>query len=77
MAAHVVLKWTHRVFSNLKRWGLGVFHGLRRQHLKRYLDEFVFRWNRRRHTAAAFDTLLGISAGLGHASYRDIVEQRA
>jgi transposase-like protein len=77
MAAHVVLKWTHRVFSNLKRWGLGVFHGLRRPHLQRYLDEFVFRWNRRRHTAAAFDTLLGIGTRLGHASYRDFVKQRA
>lgn len=33
MAAHVVLKWTHRVFSNLKRWALGTFHGLRSQHL--------------------------------------------
>lgn len=77
MAAHVILKWTHRVFANLKRWGLGVFHGLRRPHLQRYLDEFVFRWNRRRHTAAAFDTLLGIGTRLGHASYRDFVGQRA
>ena len=58
--AHLVLIWIHRVFSNLKRWALGTFHGLRRAHLRRYLDEFVFRWNRRRHTATAFDTLLGI-----------------
>ena len=56
--AHLVLIWIHRVFSNLKRWALGTFHGLRRAHLRRYLDEFVFRWNRRRHTATAFDTLL-------------------
>lgn len=76
MAAHVVLRWTHRVFSNLKRWGLGTFHGLRRQHLKRHLDEFVFRWNRRRHTAAAFDTLLGLGARLAPATARDFVEQR-
>ena len=76
MAAHVVLPWTHRVFSNLKRWGLGTFHGLRRQHLKRHLDEFVFRWNRRRHTAAAFDTLLGLGARLAPATARDFVEQR-
>ena len=75
--AHLVLKWTHRVFSNLKRWALGTFHGLRRAHLRRYLDEFVFRWNRRRHTDAAFDTLLGIGVGLQPASYRDFVEQRA
>ena len=46
--AHLVLTWIHRVFSNLKRWALGTFHGLRRAHLRRYLDEFVFRWNRRR-----------------------------
>ena len=30
MAAHLVLPWTHRVFSNLKRWALGTYHGLRR-----------------------------------------------
>lgn len=76
MAAHVVLKWTHRVFSNLKTWALGTFHGLRSQHLKRYLDEFVFRWNRRRHTAPAFDSLLGLGARLAPATARDFVEQR-
>ena len=76
MAAHVVLKWTHRMVSNLKRWGLGVYHGLRRQHLRRYLDEFVFRWNRRRHTASAFDTLLGLGARLAPATARDFVAQR-
>lgn len=36
--------------SNLKRWFLGTLHGVRKQRLGRYLDEFVFRWNRRRHT---------------------------
>ena len=75
--AHLVLRWVHRVFSNLKRWALGTFHGLRRPHLRRYLDEFVFRWNRRRHTATAFDTLLGIGTRLPPAGHRDIVEQRA
>ena len=74
--AHLVLTWIHRVFSNLKRWALGTFHGLRRAHLRRYLDEFVFRWNRRRHTATAFDTLLGIGTRLRPADYRDIVGQR-
>ncbi len=29
MTAHVVLPWIHRVFSNLKTWALGVYHGLR------------------------------------------------
>ena len=44
-------------------------------HLHRYLDEFVFRWNRCRHTATAFDTLLGICTRLRPVDYRDIVGQ--
>jgi predicted RNA-binding Zn-ribbon protein involved in translation (DUF1610 family) len=53
MAAHIVLPWVHRIFSNLKVWALGVYHGLRRKHLQCYLDEFVFRFNRRRLGATA------------------------
>ncbi len=71
-AAHVVLRSTHRVFSNFKRWALGTFHGLRRPHLRRYLDEFVWRWNLRRHAASAFDGLLGLGARLGSATAREI-----
>ena len=37
-----------KIFSNLKVWALGVYHGLRRKHLQSYLDEFVFRFNRRK-----------------------------
>ena len=74
--AHEVMHWVHRVFSNFKRWGKGTFHGLRKRHVQRYLDEFVFRWNRRRHMRTAFDTLLGIGVSLGPATYRDFVEQR-
>jgi hypothetical protein len=40
--------------------GLGVYHGLRRQHLQAYLDEFGFRLNRRHTPAAAFERLLGL-----------------
>ena len=49
MAAHVVLPWVHRVFANVKTWALGVYHGLREKHLQSYLDEFVFRFNRRQN----------------------------
>ena len=58
--AHLVLPWVHRVFANAKRWALGVYHGLRPKHLQAYLDEFVFRFNRRRTPHAAFDRLLGL-----------------
>ncbi len=75
MAAHVLLPWIHRAFSNMKRWLLGTLHGVRKPHLKRSLDEFVFRWNRRRVTA--FESLLGLAARLDHASMRDFIDQRA
>ena len=48
--AHLVLTWIHRVFSNHEALGARNLHGLRRAHLRRYLDEFVFRWNRSRRT---------------------------
>ena len=65
MPAHVFLPWIHRVFSNLKRWGLGVYHGFRRRYLQAYLDEFAFRWNRRKWVGSAFDRLLGIGCEVG------------
>ena len=71
--AHLVLPWIHRVFANAKRWALGVYHGLRRQHLQTYLDEFVFRFNRRRNPAAAFERLLGLSLTLEPATYQMLV----
>jgi hypothetical protein len=77
MAAHVALPWIHRLFSNLKRWGLGVYHGLRKTNLQHDLDEFVFRFNRRRTRHAAFDTLLGIGARTAPAPYRVLIRKAA
>jgi ISXO2-like transposase domain/Transposase zinc-ribbon domain len=73
--AHLVLPWVHRVFANAKRWGLGVYHGLRRQHLQAYLDEFVFRLNRRRTPAAAFERLLGLAVALQPAPYQMLINR--
>jgi ISXO2 transposase-like protein len=77
MAAHVVLPWVHRIFSNLKVWALGVDHGLRRRHLQSYLDEFVFRFNRRRTRHAAFRSLLGIAAGHQPITYKMLISPEA
>jgi hypothetical protein len=77
MAAHIVLPWTHRVFANLKAWALGVYHGLRRKHLQSYLDEFVFRFNRRRHRHASFRSLLGIAAGHVPLTYEMLISPEA
>jgi hypothetical protein len=73
MAAHVVMPAIHRVFSNLKTWGLGVYHGLRRKHLKAYLNEFTFRFNRRRSRHAAFAALLALGATLKPMTYKMLI----
>jgi hypothetical protein len=73
--AHAVLPWVHRVFANAKRWAMGVYHGLRPGHLQAYLDEFVFRFNRRRAPHAAFDRLLGLSLTLQPATYQMLVSR--
>ena len=77
MAAHVVLPWVHRVFSNLKTWALGVYHGLRAKHLQSYLDEFVFRFNRRKSRHAAFPSILGIAASLKPVTYKMLITPEA
>jgi hypothetical protein len=77
MAAHIILPWTHRVFANLKTWALGVYHGLRRQHLQSYLDEFTFRFNRRRTRNAAFRSLLGIAVARMPITYNMLIKPEA
>jgi len=76
MAAHIPLKWIHRVFALLKRWGLGTYHGLRRQHLDTYLNEFVFRYNRRFYRHVSFETILGLAIHRSPVSYWDITGQQ-
>ncbi len=59
--ASVLLPRVHRTFSNLKTWLKGTHHGVSAKHLPHYVDEFVFRSNRRRTPMAAFQSLLGLS----------------
>ena len=73
MAGHVPLPWIHRVFALLKRWGLGTYHGLRRKHVDTYLNELVFRFNRRFYRHVSFETVLRLASRHDPASYWDIV----
>jgi transposase-like protein len=49
-----------RAIGNLQQWLIGTYHGVSRDQLQVYLDEFVFRHNRRQTPMAAFQTLLGL-----------------
>ena len=59
--ASKLLPRVHRTFSNLKTWLKGTHHGVSAKHLPHYVDEFVFRFNRRRTPMAAFQSLLGLT----------------
>jgi transposase-like protein len=54
------LPMIHLVFSNLKAWLLGTHHSVSPRHMQAYLNEFVFRFNRRFYPMTAVDSILGI-----------------
>lgn len=69
-----MLPLAHRTISNLKTWLQGTHRGVAPEHLQSYLDEFVFRHNRRRTPLAAFQTLLGLGAIHTPTTYAQIVQ---
>ena len=77
MAAHLVLFWIHRVFSLMKRWGMGTFHGFRPKHLDRYLDEYAFRFNRRYWRRVSFDRILGLAVDHVPHDYAAVVGRKS
>ena len=61
-----------RALGNLPQWLIGTYHGVSRTQLQVYLDAFVFRHNRRKQPAAAFQTLLGFGTGRKSTEYQRI-----
>ena len=79
-AAHEAMPRVHKVASLLKRWLLGTHQGgIQRQHLDYYLDEFTFRFNRRRSNARGllFHRLAEQAAAVDPAPYRTIIGKPA
>src|SRR6266851_2730194 len=76
-----LLPAVHRVASLAKRWLLGTHQGsVDEAHLPGYLNEFAFRFNRRRSASRGlvFYRLLELAAGHDPVRYRDlIVRQRS
>ena len=71
-----VLPRAHRALSNLKTWLQGTHHGVSPKHLHVYLNEFVFRHNRRRTPLAGFQTLLGLGTVHQPTPYRQITRRQ-
>ena len=71
-----LLPGVHRVASLAKRWLLGTHQGsVDEAHLQAYLDEFVFRFNRRRSRSRGLVFYRVLELAVGHAPvrYRDLV----
>jgi transposase-like protein len=74
--AHRSHPGVHRVASLLQRWILGIYHGaIQREHLDTYLEEFVFRFNRRssRSRGLLFYRLLEQAVATAPLTYEDII----
>jgi transposase-like protein len=61
-----------RAIGNLQQWLIGTYHGVSKPQLQIYLDEFVFRHNRRKTPAASFQTLLGLGTSRKSTEYEQI-----
>ena len=75
--AHQSMPGVHRVASLVQRWILGTHHGaVQPEHLDAYLDEFVFRFNRRtsRSRGMLFYRLLQQAVATGPITYGDVVD---
>lgn len=71
-----LLPAVHRVASLAKRWLLGTHQGsVDEAHLQSYLDEFVFRFNRRRSRSRGMVFYRVLELAVAHAPvrYRDLV----
>ena len=67
------LPMIHLVFSNLKTWLYGTHHGrVEPQHLQAYLNEYVFRFNRRFYPMNSFNSVLGISTRVVPPTYAQL-----
>ena len=67
------LPMIHLVFSNLKTWILGTHHGaIAQHHLQAYLNEYVFRFNRRFYPMTAFNSVLGLAARVVPPTYESL-----
>jgi transposase-like protein len=68
----------HLVFGLAKRWLLGTHHGaVGKKHMSAYLDEFVFRFNRRtaRSISHRFARVIEHAVRIEPTTYRTLVAQ--
>ena len=77
--AHVSMAGVHRVASLIKRWMMGTHHGaIQPNQIGSYLDEFVFRFNRRtsRSRGMLFYRLMQQAVATNPVTYDDVTGRK-
>jgi transposase-like protein len=72
--ADAVLPIVHVLFSNVKAWLNGTFHGVSAKHLPRYAREWNYRFNRRGRIADLTDFLLRRAVTRPTITYHQLVD---
>lgn len=68
------LHWLHTVVSNVKAYIAGTFHGSDPKHLQAYLNEFCYRFNRRKFKGQLFNRLLSCCVGIQTICYAELTK---
>jgi transposase-like protein/predicted RNA-binding Zn-ribbon protein involved in translation (DUF1610 family) len=68
-----VLQSVHTLISNVKAYIVGTYHGLKKKHLQSYLDEYLYRFNRRSWQQQLFDRLLTACVNTRNITYKELI----
>ena len=72
--AETILPVIHVLFSNIKAWLNGTFHGVSAKHLPRYATEWTYRFNRRGRIDELADFVLRRAVDCRTITYRQLVD---
>jgi transposase-like protein len=67
------LDWLHKKISNAKAFVGGTFHGLDSKHLQAYLNEFCYRFNRRKMRSHVLDHLMTLCVSSSKITHSELV----
>lgn len=75
-AAGKLLPWVHRVISNAKAVIRGAHRGVSEKHLKAYLSEICYRFNRRYWERELFDRLLKACISTNTITFPELIKKK-
>ena len=69
-----LLPWVHILISNVKAFIAGTYHGVSNKHLRRYLAEYCYRFNRRFWESQLFGRLVNAVVNSSPVTYAELTQ---